>query len=89
MAGSNYIRKVLIFIESHYKVGEFFMEHLKGSCKNINREVCWHCEVNAWIGPDFSRIPQAVPDSAKSMHYLDVFRIPVLDEKIEERRADD
>ena len=87
--GSNYIRKVLIFIESHHKVGELFMEYLKGSCKSINGELCRHCEVNGWIGPDFSRIPQPVPDSAKPIHYLDVFRTSVLDKKGEERLADD
>ena len=61
--GSEYIEKILRFIDSHYKIGELFMEYLYGDCSTAITERCSFCSNKGWTSPvPMKRIPQPVPD---------------------------
>ena len=64
------------------------MEHQKGSCLEVNEELCWHCKWNDWIGPKCDKIPKPIQDPKMPMHYLDVFSTPLVDGKVRNREAD-
>ena len=67
--GYHYIKKIMNFIESHYQIGELYMEYAKESCK-VNGEACEKCKSISWVGPTFSRVPAPVPDDNNPGHYL-------------------
>ena len=84
--GSTYIGKILSFIESHFKIGELYMEYLKTGCLE-HGDLCGYCDTHPFTGPVMTRIPQPIPDPDRPLHYLDVFQTSTLDASGKPRQA--
>ena len=83
--GSSYFAKVERFITTHYKIGELFMEILKGRCKSVG-PCCKFCD--NWNGPPMESVPQPVPDLNNPGRYKSLFDT-IRDGDDGERKADD
>ena len=67
------MNKISTFIESHYNVGELYMEFLKRACsEHSDGRLCDFCESHPWVGPEIERIPQPIPDPKNPPHYTPV-----------------
>ena len=91
--GSAYIKKILKFFDSHYIVGELFMEYIKYGCgKDENQEDDKDKECNfcfAWTGSPTKRVPQPIPDPDKPFHYVHVTVTPSCTNSGSARPVDD
>ena len=88
--GFYYQQKIAEFISLHYKVGELFMEYLKGSCREkLEGNLCSYCQNHPFLGQAAMRIPQPVPDLNNPGHYLSVFDTPTVDSEGKPRQVDD
>ena len=75
LPGSHYFKLLQGFIQSHFEIGEKYIEFLRHSCSACP---CFHCAEFDWAGPVCSRIPKPFPNyNANGMHYLDVPKTPV------------
>ena len=81
--------KILKFIKEHYRVGELYMEFLKGGCKENNGDQCSWCKDAGWRGPTMARVPEPMPDRENPGHYKDVFDTSNERETGEARPADE
>ena len=88
--GSGCMNKISTFIESHYNVGELYMEFLKRACsEHSDGRLCDFCESHPWVGPESERIPQPIPDPKNPPHYKSVFCTPVRNNDGSRRDPDD
>ena len=75
--GSAYIKKILPFIDSHYKLDELFMEYLYGDCFTVITERCSFCSNKGWTSlVPMKRIPWPVPDPENPTHFKSVNDTP-------------
>lgn len=84
----HYIRKILSFIDSHYRIGELYMEYIKEGCLEKG-EKCEKCKDGQWLGPKFERVPAPFPDPENPGHYKGVFDTPKVDKDGQLRAVDD
>lgn len=89
--GAGYIRKTLEFFDTHFQVGELYMEYIKGGCVKTLGKLCSYCEDTPWVGPHMERIPRPYPDYERlpAYHYKDVFDSPHETEDGNDRPPDD
>ena len=87
--GSAYIEKYYFF-ETHYKIGELFMEFIKFACEEDEKKDERECDsCVTWTGLPAKRVPQPVPDTERLFHYMHVADTPSCTEAGEPRPADD
>ena len=75
LPGYYYVKGIDDFFKQHYRVGELYMEYIKGGCTESG-PLCSFCNCNQWIGPQMQRIPQPYPSNSNAGHYEDVFDTP-------------
>ena len=88
--GTGYMNKISTFIESHYNVGELYMEFLKRTCsEHSDGRLCDFSESHPWVGPEIEGIPQPIPDPKNPSHYKSVFCTPARNDDGSRRDPDD
>ncbi len=60
--GSNYQKKIYIFIDDHFIIREMFLEYLKCSCENTIGTLCDFWSLNKKCCPGIDRVPRPFPD---------------------------
>ncbi|XP_070580686.1 uncharacterized protein [Ptychodera flava] len=88
--GHAYFQKIESFIQSHFHVGEMYLEYLKGSCQQTLGTLCEYCKESN-IDPVMTRVPSPMPDSQRlpEFHYLNVESTPLKNKDGSEREIDD
>ena len=74
MAGYHYFRKIQVFIDSHYELGELYQEFIKEGCKKIFGASCDFCTTYSRVGPKIRRIPRPELDPDNPGYYKNVFK---------------
>ena len=88
--GSGYMNKISTFIESHYNVGELYIDFLKRACsEHSDGRLCDFYESHPWVGPESERIPKPIPDPKNPPHYKSVFCTPVRNDNGSRRDPED
>ena len=62
LPGYHYYSKVAKFAETHFEVGELYIEYRKGSCESRSGELCQFCCDNPWYGPKLGQVPKPMPN---------------------------
>ena len=84
--GSNYFKKIYSFIDTHFEIGEMYLEYLKGSCKISSGKLCDFCtSCEKCSGESLVRIPRPYPDhESPGLHYLPLSSTPTTNRSIDD-----
>ena len=72
--GYYHFKKIDLFINNHYQIGELYQEFIKEGCKKTTGDICDFCSSCIWVGPRMGRIPRPEPDPENPGHYKNVFQ---------------
>ncbi len=76
--GSHYFKKVQTFMDTHFEIGEKYLEYVRHSCSISGEAPCDLCAESNWEGGKCARIPKPMPDySVDGLHYMSVLHTPI------------
>ena len=76
--GSHYSKKVETFMDTHFEIGEKYLEYVRHSCSISGEAPCDLCAESNWVGGKCARIPKPMPDySVDGLHYMSVLHTPI------------
>ena len=88
--GSSYIKNILKFIETHYKIGELIFEYVYCGCCIETTEYCSFCSDQGWTSPlPIKGIPQPIPGAEELFHFKPVNETLTTDENGKPKVPDD
>lgn len=87
LPGYSYYTKIKAFVDTHFQVGELYMEYRKADCAVQGEEMCEHCKQCPWIENVIDRVPRPVP--GENGKFLSLEETPPLTEGGDRRPPDD
>ena len=85
--GYYHFKKIELFIDNHYQIGELYQEFIKEGCKKTAGDISDFCNSCTWVGPHMDRIPRPELDPENPGHYKNVFQTLGINGK--QRQVDD
>ena len=83
--GCSYFKKIYSFIDTHFQIGEMFLEYQKGACEISSGKLCDFCKSSEKCCSQTERIPRPFADyQSPGLHYLPVHMTPTVNRTIDD-----
>ena len=83
--GCSHFKKIYSFTDTHFQIGEMFLEYQKGACEISSSKLCDFCKSSEKCCSQTERIPRPFPDyQSPGLHYLPVHMTPTVNRTIDD-----
>ena len=83
--GCSYFKKMYSFIDTHFQIGEMFLEYQRRDCEISSGKLCDFCKSSEKCCSQTERIPRPFPDyQSPGLHYLPVHMTSTVNRTIDD-----